>query len=138
MTAKSKSMVLKKTLMWRKEKLSRVLVLKTAALLVYFFLGFVGGCARVFDVINPFGVAMTSCCGGGAGGLASLVGASAGYVLTGDPLWSIRYLAALVLVYTVAFVFRSNERVSKEWFMPLVAGAFVLVSGVLCYFDSLN
>jgi len=47
-------------------------------------------------------------------------------------------LAALVLVYTVAFVFRSNERVSKEWFMPLVAGAFVLVSGVLCYFDSLN
>ena len=138
MTVKSKIMLLEKNLKWRNGSTYRTATLKAAALLVYFTFGFITGCARVFDNISPFGVAMTSCCGGGAGGFVGLLGAAFGYVISGNPLWSVRYLAALVLVFTVSFVFRAHSLMDREWFMPIVSGVLLIISGALCYYDTLQ
>ena len=73
---------------------------------VYMGLGMMMSCARVGGGGAPLGMAMVACSGAGLSGVFALVGASLGYVLSGGVEWGIRYVAASVLVYTVAFVFQ--------------------------------
>jgi len=137
MAVSSKELLLGKVRKWRKDSVRQSLLIKGAAISVYFILGFITGCVRIFDSINPFGVAMTACCGGGVGGLMSLLGSALGYILYGEPLWSVRYLAALVMVYTLTFILRGNEWVRKEWFVPISAGVVLLISGMLQSYSTL-
>lgn len=138
MSVKNKALELKSAVKWKQWQISRPALMKTAALGIHFLLGFVTGCVRVFESAGPFGVAMAARSGGGAGGLVCMLGAAAGYVISGGAAWSIRYLAALVLVYTTAFVFRDTELYKKDWFMPVSAGILMAASGALCFFESLT
>lgn len=137
MAISSKELLLGKAWKWKKQTGKQSILLKTTAISVYFILGFITGCVRIFDNINPFGVALTACCGGGVGGFMSLSGAALGYILHGDPLWSVRYLAALVMVYTLTFVLRGNEWIRREWFAPVSAGVIMLISGMLQSYSTL-
>ena len=71
----------------------------------YMGLGLVMACARVLESGAPFGMAMVACAGAGVSGVFALTGAALGYLISGGIEWGIRYIAAAVLVYTIAFVF---------------------------------
>ena len=114
---------------WR--RINRPNALKTASLCTHFALGFVTGCVRIFGDCGPFGVAMTARAGGGLGGLMCLLGASAGYAVTGGISWALRYMAALVLTYTAAFLCRETAASRRVWFMPAAAAGTMALTGAL-------
>jgi stage II sporulation protein E len=71
---------------------------------LYLLMGAVMAAARVLRTGAPFGMAMVACSGPGLSGVFALTGAALGYLVTGGLEWGIRYIAASVLVYTIAFV----------------------------------
>ena len=83
---------------WKGEtlRINRPAAIKAASLGTHFALGFVTGCVRVFGSCAPFGVAMAARSGGGLGGLACVLGAAAGYLVSGSLAWGLRYMAALL------------------------------------------
>ena len=88
---------------------------------LYFVMGGVMACARVLRSGAPFGMAMVASSGAGLSGVCALVGACTGYLIGGGLEWGIRYIAASVLVYTVAFVFHEAGAGKSEFFMPATA-----------------
>ncbi|MBE6966882.1 MAG: hypothetical protein E7444_00375 [Ruminococcaceae bacterium] len=98
-------------------------------------LGFVMASARVFGVCGPFGIAIVAEAGTASGGVFCLVGAAAGYLLTGGFDWGLRYVATCLLVFTLGFVLRDRRIVQKKWFMPLGAAT---VTALTTYLDSLT
>lgn len=123
MSVKEKALELQKSFRLRENPLHRPAVRKAAALGAHFLLGFVTGSVRILENWGPFGVAMAARAGGGLGGLMCVLGAGTGYVLSGGFDWGLRYIAALLLVYTAAFILRDSGLGRKNWFMPLAAGA---------------
>ena len=124
---------------WKGEtlRINRPAAVKAASLGTHFALGFVTGCVRVFGSCAPFGVAMAARSGGGLGGLACVLGAAAGYLVSGSLAWGLRYMAALVLVFTTAFLLRETAIAHRSWFMPAVAAAVMGATGALNAFDKL-
>ena len=111
--------------------LNRPTALKTASLATHFALGFVTGSVRIFGNCGPFGVAMTARAGGSLGGFVCMLGAAAGYTLSGGVSWALRYMAALVLTYTAAFLCRETAVVRRIWFMPSAAAFIMALTGGL-------
>ena len=103
---------------------------------VYMGLGMMMSCARVGGGGAPLGMAMVACSGAGLSGVFALVGASLGYVLSGGVEWGIRYVAASVLVYTVAFVFQELAAYKRDFFMPCAAAAVMALTGFLGSFSA--
>ena len=97
---------------------------------IYFTLGFVMACARVLEDGAPFGMALAAAAGPGISGVSALLGASLGY-LGGGLEWGVRYVAASVLVYTVAFVFHELPIYRRPFFMPAVAGTVMAATAWL-------
>ena len=124
---------------WKGEtlRINRPAAVRAASLGTHFALGFVTGCVRVFGSCAPFGVAMAARSGGGLGGLACVLGAAAGYLVSGSLAWGLRYMAALVLVFTTAFLLRETAIAHRSWFMPAVAAAVMGATGALNAFDKL-
>ena len=124
---------------WKGEtlRINRPTAVRAASLGTHFALGFVTGCVRVFGSCAPFGVAMAARSGGGLGGLACVLGAAAGYLVSGSLAWGLRYMAALVLVFTTAFLLRETAIAHRSWFMPAVAAAVMGATGALNAFDKL-
>ena len=85
---------------------------------VFFLLGFTMACARVLETGGPFGMALVAAAGPGGAGVAALLGAALGYLVTGGLDWSLRYMAACVLVYTVSYVFQDQPLARERLFMP--------------------
>lgn len=131
MSVKEKALELQKSFRLRENPLHRPAVRKAAALGAHFLLGFVTGSVRILENWGPFGVAMAARAGGGLGGLMCVLGAGTGYVLSGGFDWGLRYIAALLLVYTAAFILRDSGLGRKNWFMPLAAGAAAAGTGAL-------
>lgn len=102
---------------------------------VFFLLGTVTACARVMSEGAPFGMAMVACAGPGAAGVCALAGAALGYLVSGGIDWGIRYIAAAVLVYTVAFVFQEVTLYKSKWFMPCAAALIMVLTGFLGSFS---
>ena len=88
--------------------------------LVNFVLGLALASARVFTSSAAFGMAAVAQAGTGLGGVACLVGASAGYLIGGGFDWGIKYVAASMLVFTTAFICRELKFYERDWFMPLM------------------
>lgn len=105
--------------------------MKTASLATHFALGFVTGSVRLFGNCGPFGVAMTARTGGGLGGFVCMLGAAAGYLVSGGVSWALRYMAALVLTFTSAFLCRETALMRRTWFMPAAASLWMAVTGAL-------
>ena len=98
---------------------------------LYFVMGGVMACARVLRSGAPFGMAMVASSGAGLSGVCALVGACTGYLIGGGLEWGIRYIAASVLVYTVAFVFHEAGAGKSEFFMPATAALVMGLTGFL-------
>ena len=67
------------------------------------------------------GVAMVGAFGAGAGGTAALLGAVFGYLCFQGLSGALRYIAASVLVFSVAFAVGGAPLGQRRWFMPAVA-----------------
>ena len=103
--------------------------------IMFFLLGLVMSCARVLENGAPFGMAMVACSGPGVYGVFALTGAALGYLISGGVEWGIRYIAAAVLVYTIAFIFQELKIYKQEFFMPCAAGLVMAVTGFLGSFS---
>ena len=86
-------------------------------------LGFAMASARIFGMCGPFGIGIVAEAGAGPGSVLCLIGAAAGYLLTGGFDVGIRYVATCLLVFTTAFALRGRAILRQSWFMPLVAAA---------------
>ena len=110
-------------------------VLKAPALIrwaeagIRFCLAAVLSGAEIFGGYAPFGVAMVGASGSGAGGLCALLGACFGSLMFRGLIDGLRYLAAAVLTFAVAFAFFDVKVYRKSWFMPLIAGAMTGCTG---------
>jgi len=102
---------------------------------VYLLLGLTLACARVVGSGAPFGMALVAAAGPGLSGVFALSGAALGYLISGGVEWGIRYIAASVLVYTVAFLFHELAIYHRSLFMPLTAGFVMALTGVLGSFS---
>jgi len=103
---------------------------------IRFLLGAVLSCGELFGGWAPFGVGMTACSGSGVDGLCALAGAALGYLLFHGFARGLRYAAACVLVFSVAFAFYDVGLYKKSWFMPLVAAAMDAATGFVYLSDS--
>lgn len=90
---------------------------------VRFLLGAVLAGATVFGGRAPFALAMVACSGPGLDGFAALMGAAFGSLTLLGLEAGLRYTAAAVLIYAVAFAFFDLKVYRRVWFMPLVAAA---------------
>ena len=102
---------------------------------IYMLMGLTMSWARVMGSGAPFGMAMVACSGPGISGVFALCGASAGYLLSGGLDWGIRYVAASVLVYTVAFVFHEMDMYKSVYFMPAASALVMGLTGFLGSFS---
>ena len=98
---------------------------------IYFTLGFATACAQVAENGAPFGMALVAAAGPGLSGVAALLGATLGYLASSGLEWGIRYVAAAVLVYTVAFVFHELPVYRTPFFMPAAAASVMAVTAWL-------
>jgi len=105
---------------------------------IYMLMGLVMSWARVMGSGAPFGMAMVACSGPGLSGVFALCGASIGYLLSGGLEWGIRYIAAAVLVYTVAFVFHELDMYKSVYFMPAASGLVMGLTGFLGSFSAVQ
>ena len=99
--------------------------------IIYMGLGMLMACARILEDGAPLGMSMVACSGAGLSGVAALLGASLGYLLSGGFEWGIRYVASSVLVYTVSFVFKEVRFYRQEFFMPCASALVMAVTGFL-------
>lgn len=96
-----------------------------------FLVGFLLSAARLSGGAAPFGVAWVAQAGVKLGGACALGGCALGYLVTGGLEWGIKYAAASVLIFTVAFVLQDMPLVLRSWFMPLCAGGVMALTGLL-------
>lgn len=80
-------------------------VVTAAMAVVHMIGGAVLASARLLGAAGPFGMAAVAASGAGINGVGCLIGAAAGYIASEGISGSIRYLAAIFLVYTVSFAF---------------------------------
>ena len=90
---------------------------------IRFLLAVVLAGAELFGGFAMGGVAMVAASGGGTAGFAALLGAAFGYLCFQGLVGGLRYLAACVLIYAVAFAFSDARFLRQSWCMPAVAAA---------------
>lgn len=103
-----------------------------------FVLGTVLAVVPVFGGCGPFGIAIAAQAGAQIGGLCCAIGASLGYLMAFSFDEAIKYVAAVVLVFTAGYVFQELRIYRRSFFMPCIAAAFSLLTGVLSSFERLE
>ena len=101
-----------------------------------FLLGAVLAGGDIFGGYAPFGVGLVACSGSGMDGLCALLGAGLGYFTFRGFVEGLRFAAACVLVFSVAFAFYDVKLYTKSWFMPLIASAMDAVTGFVYLSDA--
>lgn len=96
-----------------------------------FFLGAVLAGAELFGLYAPFGVAAAAASGSGLAGFCTTAGACLGYLCLEGLTDGMRYAAAAILTYSVAFAFYDTRLYAKAWFMPGIACLLSAMTGVL-------
>ena len=87
-------------------------VISVAYAVVHLIGGVLLSSARLLGSAGPFGIAAVAASGAGLNGVGCLIGAAIGYIISSGLAGSIRYLAAIVLVYTVSFACYLNSSAS--------------------------
>jgi stage II sporulation protein E len=77
--------------------------------------------ADILDDLSPFAVGFIASSGGGGGGVCALIGGAVGYLMFGQFVWAIKYVAIAVIICTVSIVFRDTDIFHSVWFMPVAA-----------------
>lgn len=117
------------------------LVLRAPALVgfaqcaIRFLLSAVLAGAEIFGGYAPFGLALVGASGSGAEGFCALMGACVGYFSFRGFTGGLRYAAASILCYSVAFAFYDVALYRKSWFMPLIAGGLDAATGLIYLSD---
>lgn len=106
-------------------------LVKSAEWMIRLLLGAVLAGGQVLGGVSPFGIAFVGACGAGSGGLAGLLGAALGYLLSRGLEDGLRYTAGCVLVFSVSFAFFDLGIYRKRWFMPLVTALLGAVTGLV-------
>lgn len=101
-----------------------------------FLLGLVMASARILGDYGPFGIAAAAQAGASLGGFCCALGASLGYLLSFGFERGIKYVAAVMLVFTAGYVSQELKLYRRSWYMPLIAAAFTLLAGFLGAIDS--
>ena len=101
-----------------------------------FLLGAILAGGQIFQGAAPFGIGLVACAGSGLDGLCTLLGATLGYLLFYGVAGGIRYAAACVLVFSVAFAFFDAGVYVRGWFMPVVAAGMDALTGFVYLSDS--
>lgn len=91
--------------------------------------------AEPFGVCAPFGIAFCSRARADSGGVCCLFATMLGYLLSRGADRGLRYCAAALLAYSVAFVFRDTPALEKKWFLPAAVGMITLLCGSLSFFE---
>lgn len=102
---------------------------------IRFLLGAVLSGGELFGGYAPFGVGLVACSGSGTDGLCALLGAVLGYLTFRDFVEGLRYAAACVLVFSVAFAFYDISICQKRWFMPVMAAGMDAITGFVYLAD---
>jgi len=92
--------------------------------------------ADVFGGYAPFGVGMVAASGAGMDGLCALLGACFGYFTFRGFTDGLRYAAACVLVFSVAFAFYDIKICRSIWFLPLIASVMDAITGFVYLSDA--
>lgn len=103
----------------------------TLSWILNFFLGFILSTVPVMGSCGPFGIAIAAQAGGGISGLLCSTGASIGYLSLFGFQEGIKFVAAVVLVFTASYVFQELPFYRHSFFMPAVAAFFTILTGVL-------
>lgn len=93
--------------------------------------GFLLSRAVIFDVWAPFGLGWQAATGGGAGGLAALLGGLLGYISLGSGIEGLKYIAILILVYAANLIFQNTGMTKHLFFPPLAAGTVAAFVGIV-------
>ena len=120
-----------------REEMARTgrLVLRAPALVrgaeyvIRFTLSAVLAGAEILNGCAPFGLSMVGCSGSGLGGFAALLGACFGYLAFRGLAEGLRYVAAAILIFSVAFAFFDIKLYQRSWFMPVVTAALSGATG---------
>ena len=94
---------------------------KVAECLVRFALALTLSGAKIFGNMAPFAVGMTAASGTGASGIATMLGACAGYLLNGDILLALKYIAMALIISCALYAFRSTVITKGTWHLPAIA-----------------
>ncbi|MBR2491609.1 MAG: SpoIIE family protein phosphatase [Ruminiclostridium sp.] len=113
-------------------RLSRRAFLRRLETAVGFLLGGVLAGAEIFGLYTPFGVAAVAASGSGLTGFSALAGACLGYLCLEGLTDGMRYAAAAILTYSVAFAFYDTRIYQKSWFMPAIAALLSAATGIVC------
>lgn len=99
---------------------------------VSLLLGAVLSGADLFGLYAPFGVAAVAAAGSGLTGFAATLGACLGYLCLEGMTNGMRYAAAAVLTYSVAFAFYDTRLYRRTGFMPAIAMTLSAMTGIVC------
>lgn len=103
-----------------------------------FFLGLFLALAPLFGGCGPFGIAIAAQAGAQISGLCCALGASVGYLAAFSFDEAIKYVAAVVLIFTAGYVFQDLRIYGKSFFMPAMTALFSLLTGMLSDFERLD
>lgn len=109
---------------------------RSAECAIRLLLGAVLSGGEIFGGFAPFGVGLVACSGSGVPGLCALLGTALGYLFFRGLAEGIRYAAACVLVFSVAFAFYDLKVYQKGWFMPAVASVMDALTGFVYLSDA--
>lgn len=111
-------------------------VIAAAMAVVHMIGGAVLASASLLGSAGPFGMAAVAASGAGVNGVSCLIGAAAGYMISEGISGSIRYLAAILLVFTMEFAFQETRVFASKVFAPTVAAGCALATGILASFTT--
>lgn len=98
---------------------------------VYFLLAAALAGAVILENRSPFPAALVGAAGPGICGGAALLGSILGWLIFLPFSEALRYLSAAILIYAVAFAFYDLRPIRQPWFMPVLSGALVGLTGFL-------
>lgn len=99
--------------------------------ILLFLGGFAMTAAKVLDSGSPFGIAAVAAAGVGLNGVCCLFGAGIGYIVMNGFSGGIRYLAAIVILFTLRYSFQDTALSKSVLFAPVSAAVVTLATGIL-------
>ncbi len=96
-------------------------LVRAAECVIHLLLGAVLAGAEIFGSASPFALALVGAAGSGSCGFSALLGACWGYFTFLGFVEGLRYVAAAVLIFAVAFAFFDIRLYQRIWFMPVTA-----------------
>ena len=110
-------------------------LVRAAECAMRFLLGGLLAGAEIFGGYAPFGLGLVAASGSGVDGLCALLGACFGYLSFQGFAQGLRYAAAAILVFSLAFAFFDVKAYRKSWFMPLAAAGMDGITGFVYLSD---